>query len=115
MKPRWWPATTAAQPYPFDTQAAALRDCPTIQEDLDGGTRQWSAIKQLGLVDAGDAKYAVAYQLSDQTGQWHVLVGTRKGTLAVEASTIKSSEADAQPAADVLAGVIGQVFTKAGL
>lgn len=107
--------TTATQPYPFDTQAAALRDCPTIQEDMGGGTRQWSAIKQLGLAGAGEANYAVAYQYSGQTGQWNILVGARKGTLAVEASTVRSSEAEVQPAADVLAGVLSQVFAKAGL
>ena len=107
--------TTATQPYPFDAQAAALRDCPTIQEDMGGGARQWYAIKQLGLAGAGAASYAVAYQYSDQFGHWNVVVGARKGTLAVEASTVRSSEAEVQPAADVLAGVLGQVFAKAGL
>ncbi|AOT05333.1 hypothetical protein ASPU41_04090 [Arthrobacter sp. U41] len=107
--------TTATPPHPFDTQAAALRDCPMMQEDLGEGTRQWSAIKHLTMAVTGDSSYAVAYQLADGTGQWHVLLGARKGTLAVEASTIRSSEADAQPAADVLGGVIGQVFAKAGL
>lgn len=106
--------TTAAPPYPFDTQAAALRDCSTIQEDLGDGARPWSAIKHLSVSAAADSSYAVAYQLGDGTGQWHVLAGARKGTLVVEANAIKSAEADVQPAADVLAGTIAQVVAKAG-
>lgn len=107
--------TTAAQPYPFDTQAAALLDCATIQEDMGGGSRPWSVIKHLSVSTTADSSYAVAYQLGDGTGQWHVLAGARKGTLVAEANTIESAEADVQPAADVLAGVLGQVFAKAGL
>ena len=106
--------TTATAPYSFDTQAAALRDCPTIQEDMGGGNRPWSAIKHLNVSTAADSSYAVAYQLGDGTGQWHVLAGARKGTLVAEANAVKSAEADVQPAADVLAGVIGQVLAKAG-
>ncbi len=36
----------------------------------------------------------------------------RKGTLVAEVSAIKSAEADVQPAADMLAGVVAQVFAK---
>ena len=107
--------STATQSYPFDTLAATLRDCATIQEAVGGGTRPWSDLKQLSLGIAADSGYAVAYQLSDGTGERHVLVGARKGTLTVEASVIKFSDADVRSGADGLAAVIGQVFAKAGL
>lgn len=50
-----------------------------------------------------------------RTGERHVLVGARKGTLTVEAGAIRFSDADVQSGADGLAAVIGQVFAKAGL
>ena len=50
-----------------------------------------------------------------RTGERHVLVGARKGTLTVEAGAIRFSAADVQSGADGLAAVIGQVFAKAGL
>lgn len=106
--------TTATPPYTFDTQAAALRDCTTIQEDVGGGSRPWSAVKRLDVSTAADSSYSVAYQLDDGTGQWHVLAGARKGTLVAEANAVRSAEADVQPAADVLASVIAQVLAKAG-
>jgi hypothetical protein len=106
----------AAAPYPFDTRAATLRDCATIQEDTLGGSpRQWSAVSHLNATIAADSSYAVAYQLSDGTGEWHVLVGARKGTLSVEATTRTSSQAGAQSTADGLAAFIGRVFSSAGL
>lgn len=104
----------AVPPYAFDTQAAALRDCPTIREDTGEGSREWSASRALSVGTAADSGYAVAYQLGDGTGQWHVLAGARRGTLVAEANTIKSAEADVQPAADALAGVIAQVLAQAG-
>jgi len=107
--------STAAPPYPFDTRAATLRDCATIQENiLGGGQRQWPAVSPLNITVASDASYAVAYQLSDGTGEWHVRVGARKGTLSVEASSRTSSQAEVQANADALAAFIGRVFAKAG-
>ncbi|WP_258073981.1 hypothetical protein [Arthrobacter sp. Y81] len=108
--------TTAAPPYPFDTRAGALRDCTTIQEDILGGSsREWSAFSQLNTTLAADSSYAVAYQLSDGTGEWHVRAGARKGTLSVEANTRTSSQDEAQATADRLAAFFGSVFSHAGL
>ncbi|MCY1225362.1 hypothetical protein D9M72_375530 [compost metagenome] len=108
--------TTAAPPYPLDTRAAALRDCATIQEViLGGGSREWSAVSKLNTTIAADSSYAVAYQLPDGTGEWHVRAGARKGTLSVEANTRTSSQAAAQATADGLAAFFGSVFSHAGL
>lgn len=107
--------TTAAQPYLFDTVAATLRDCATIQEGMGGSTRQWSDLQHLSVGLAADSSYAVAYQLPDGTGERHVMVGARKGTLTVQASVIKYSDAEVQSGADGLAAVISQVFARAGL
>ena len=107
--------TTATQPYPFDALAAALRDCATIQEGLGGSTRPWSDLKHPGVDIAADSSYAVAYQLSDGTGERHVLVGARKGTLIVQSSVIKFTDAEVQSGAEGLAAMIGQVFAGAGL
>jgi hypothetical protein len=108
--------TTAAPPYPLDTRAAALRDCATIQEViLGGGSREWSAVSKLNTTIAADSSYAVAYQLSDGTGEWHVRAGARKGTLSVEANNRTSSQAAAQATADGLAAFFGSVFSHAGL
>jgi hypothetical protein len=63
---------------------------------------------------AADSSYAVAYQLSDGTGEWHIRVGARKGTLSVEASSRTTSQAEVQATADALAAFIGRVFAKAG-
>jgi hypothetical protein len=106
---------TAAPPYPFDTRAATLRTCGTIQEDMMGSSRPWSAISQLNTALAADASYAVAYQLSDGTGEWHVRAGARKGTLTVEASSQRYSQAEAQATADGFAAFFGSVFSRAGL
>ncbi|MET4587814.1 hypothetical protein ACVLB3_002600 [Pseudarthrobacter sp. PvP022] len=109
-------ATTAAPPYPFDTRAAALRECTTIQEvGLGGGSREWSAVSKLNTTIAADSSYAVAYQLPDGTGEWHVRAGARKGTLSMEANTRTSSQAEAQATADGLATFFGNVFSHAGL
>ena len=108
--------TTAAPPYPFDTRAAGLRDCATIQEvAFGGGPRDWSAVSPLNVTVAADSSYAVAYQLSDGTGEWHVRAGARKGSLSVEANTRTTSQDQAQATADRLASFFGSVFSSAGL
>ena len=108
--------TTAAPPYPFDTRAAGLRDCATIQEvAFGGGPREWSAVSPLNVTVAADSSYAVAYQLSDGTGEWHVRAGARKGSLSVEANTRTTSQDQAQATADRLASFFGSVFSSAGL
>lgn len=108
--------TAAAPPYPFDTRAAALRDCTTVREDiLGGGSREWSAVSQLNTTIAADSSYAVAYQLSDGTGEWHVRAGARKEMLSVEANTRTSSQDEARATADRLAAFFGSVFSNAGL
>lgn len=107
---------TATPPYPFDTRATALRDCATIQEEMVGsGPRTWSAVSQLNSAIAADSSYAVAYQVSDGTDEWHVRAGARKGTLSVEAGSQTSSLAEAQATADRLAAFFGSVFSNAGL
>lgn len=107
--------STAAPPHPFDTRAATLRDCATVQENiLGGGQRQWPVVSPLNVTVAADSSYAVAYQLSDGTGEWHIRVGARKGMLSVEASSRTTSQAEVQATADALAAFIGRVFAKAG-
>ena len=108
--------TTATPPYPFDARAAALRDCATIQEEMVGsGPRPWSAVSQLNTAMAADSGYAVAYQVSDGTGEWHVRAGARKGSLSVEAGSQTSSLAEAQAKAEEFAAFFGSVFSNAGL
>lgn len=108
--------TTAAAPFPFDIRAAMLRDCTTIQEEPMGGvSRPWSGVTQLNTTLAADSSYAIYYQLSDGTGEWHVRAGARKGTLSVEAHTRTSSQAGTQAAADRLSAFIGSVFSNAGV
>jgi hypothetical protein len=53
--------------------------------------------------------------LSDGTGEWHVRAGARKGTLTVEASSQRYSQAEAQATADGFAAFFGSVFSRAGL
>lgn len=102
-------------PYPFDTRAAALRDCATIQESTFGGSpREWSSLTHLNTTLAADSSYAVVYQLSDGTGEWHVRAGARRGSLSVEASRA-SSPSEAQATADGLDTFFGKVFSNAGL
>lgn len=110
--------TTASTPYPFDARAAALRDCPTIQEEVyagpgsSGSLSQWTSVHRLSLNVAADSAYAVAHEHPDG-GVWHLLVGARKGSLTVELEAIKNTEADLQPGADDMAAVISQIFVKA--
>ncbi|MDP9885578.1 hypothetical protein J2W21_003102 [Sinomonas atrocyanea] len=110
-------AGSIAQPYPFDTRARALRTCPSITEDVMGlsQTRSWSSLRPLAAVPRGDAGYAVAYEIPDGTGERHVAVGARRGTLSVEANDIRATDADVQPAAEALVALVDQVFSKAGL
>lgn len=107
--------TAASPPYPFDTRAAALRECTTVQESMMGNSRQWLAISQLSVSIPAEAAYAVAYQLSDGTGEWHVRAGARRGPLTLEANGKAPSQAEAQASADRLTGVFGSVFSNAGL
>lgn len=108
-------ADAIGQPYPFDTRAAALRDCPSITESMgmEGPKREWSSLQQLPAGPQGDAAYAVRYQLSDGTGEIHVLVGARRGSLTVEASDIAHSEGEVQTSAAALTALVDQAFAKA--
>ena len=80
-----------------------------------GTSRPWSAISQLGVSIPAEATYAVAYQLSDGTGEWHVRAGARRGLLTVEANGKAPTQAEAQASADRLTAVFGSVFSNAGL
>lgn len=108
--------TAAAPPYPFDSRATELRECQSIQEELMGGSpRPWTALSRLNAALTADSSYAVAYQLADGTGEWHVRAGARRGTLSVEASSTISSEAETQATADRLMAFFGRVFANAGV
>lgn len=108
-------SSEAVTPYPFDTRAANLKGCTSIKEDSFGGnSREWSPVTTLEPGLPADASYAVAYQLSDGTGEWHVRSGARRGTLTLEANTRTASQADAQATADRLAAFFAAVFAKAG-
>lgn len=110
-------ADSVAQPYPFDARAASLRDCQSITENALGGVqgRPWSSLRQLSGAPGGDAAYSVVHELSDGTGEKHLSIGARRGTLTVEATDLVRSDAEVQPAADALTALINQVFAKAGL
>ncbi len=110
-------ADSVAQPYPFDARAASLRDCQSITENVLGGVqgRPWSSLRQLSGAPSGDAAYSVVHELSDGTGEKHLGVGARRGTMTVEATDLVRSDAEVQPAADALTALINQVFAKAGL
>lgn len=107
--------STATPPYPFDSRADRLRGCTSIQESsFGGGSLPWSGVSALPTTIAADASYAVAYQLSDGTGEWHVRSGARRGTLSIEAAGRTASRADIQAKADALAAFYGSVFARAG-
>lgn len=75
----------AVPPYPFDTRAASLSRCTAIEETMMGGPgRPWREFSQVNSPLKGDSRYAVSYQLSDGTGEWHVRSGARKGSVSVE-------------------------------
>lgn len=102
-------------PYPFDARAEQLRSCASVQEILlGGGSRTWSSVTALATAITADSRYAVAYQLSDGTGEWHVQSGARRGTLSVEAAGRTASQAEAQSKADALASFFAAVFSRAG-
>jgi hypothetical protein len=102
-------------PYPFDSRAEHLRGCTSIQEKtFGGGSRDWSSVAALTSTITADSTYAVAYQLSDGTGEWHVQCGARRGTLSVEASSQTTSQSEAQSRADALASFFSAVFSRAG-
>lgn len=107
---------TMAPPFPFDSRADRLRGCTSIQESLPGGgSRTWSAVSSLAVTLPADASYALAYQLSDGTGEWHVRSGARRGTLSIEASARTTSQPEAQAKADALSAFFGSVFSRAGM
>ncbi|BCW80206.1 hypothetical protein NicSoilC5_22250 [Arthrobacter sp. NicSoilC5] len=107
--------STAQPPYPFDARAERLRSCTSVQEILFEGTgRTWSPVAALVTAITADSSYAVAYQLSDGTGQWHVRCGARRGTLSIEAASGTASQAEAQSRADALASFFDAVFSRAG-
>jgi hypothetical protein len=68
----------------------------------------------LNLEVPADSSYAVAYQLSDGTGEWHVQSGARRGTLSIEASSRTASQSETQAKADAQAAFFGAVFSRAG-
>lgn len=107
--------STAQPPYPFDARAERLRSCTSVQEILfEGTSRTWSPVDALATAITADSSYAVAYQLSDGTGQWHVRCGARRGTLSIEAASGTASQAEAQSKADALASFFDDVFSRAG-
>ncbi len=107
--------SSMASPYPFDTRAEHLRGCTSIQEkSFAGSGRPWSPVAALTSTIAADSSYAVAYQLSDGTGEWHVRCGARRGTLSVEASSRTASQSETQAKADALASFFNAVFSRAG-
>ncbi|MDR6621922.1 hypothetical protein [Sinomonas atrocyanea] len=110
-------ADSIPQPYPFDARAEALRTCTSVTEDVMGvsQTRAWSSLRPLAAVPRGDAAYAVVYELPDGTGERHVAVGARRGTLSLEANDVRRTEAEVQPAAEALVALLDQMFSKAGL
>lgn len=102
-------------PYPFDTRAEHLRGCSSIQEKSFGGSSPpWSPVTALTSTITADSTYAVAYQLSDGTGEWHIRCGARRGTLSVEASSRTASQSGTQAKADALASFFDAVFARAG-
>ena len=106
--------SSMAPPYPFDTRAEHLRGCTSIQEKSFGGSsRPWSPVAALTTTITADATYAVAYQLSDGTGEWHVRCGARRGTLSIEASSRTGSQSETQAKADALAPFFNAVFSRA--
>ncbi|MDQ0767598.1 hypothetical protein QF031_000347 [Pseudarthrobacter defluvii] len=107
--------STAAPPYPFDARSEQLRGCTSVQESsFGGGSWPWSAVSELTMALPADASYAVAYQLSDGTGEWHVRSGARRGTLSIEASSRTAAQSETQAKADALAAFFGAVFSRAG-
>ncbi|WP_369045255.1 hypothetical protein [Sinomonas sp. P10A9] len=110
-------AGSIATPYPFDTRAEALRTCSSITEKVLGGSqgRAWSSLRPLTAVPGGDASYAVVYEFSDGTGQKHLAVGARRGSLTIEVDDVRATEAEVQPAAEALAAFVNQIFAKSGL
>ena len=108
--------SSLAQPYPFDTRGEHLRGCTSVEEKSFGGSgRQWSPVAALATGIAADSSYAVAYQLPDGTGEWHVQCGARRGTLSIEANSRTASQAETQAKADALATFFGSVFSRAGM
>lgn len=102
-------------PYPFDGRAAQLHGCTSVQESLPGsGSRTWAPVIPLNLGVSADSSYAVAYQLSDGTGEWHVQAGARRGTLSIEASSRTPSQSGIQAKAETFAAFFGAVFSHAG-
>ncbi|MFF2345658.1 hypothetical protein [Pseudarthrobacter sp. NPDC058119] len=107
--------STMQPPYPFDTRVDRLRGCTSVLEILfEGGSRTWSPVAGLDTGITADSSYAVAYQLSDGTGQWHVRCGARRGTLSIEAGSGTASQAEAQAKAGELASFFNAVFSRAG-
>lgn len=110
-------ADSVAQPYPFDTRAATLRDCPSMTQNVLGGGqgRPWSSLRALPGGPSGDTAYALVYELTDGTGEHHIIVGARRGSLTVEASDLVRADAEVQISADALTALVNQTFAKAGL
>ena len=107
--------SSGGPPYPFDTRAEHLRGCTSVQEKAFGGSsRDWSPVAALTSTITADSTYALAYQLSDGTGEWHVRCGARRGTLSIEASSRTASQPETQAKADALWSFFNAVFSRAG-
>ncbi|WP_457946605.1 hypothetical protein ACTAQI_13765 [Pseudarthrobacter sp. alpha12b] len=107
--------STAVPPYPFDSRAEHLRGCRSIEDKSFGGrSRPWFPVSELTTAITADSSYAVAYQLSDGTGAWHVRSGARRGTLSIEAAGTVASQPDTQAKADALEAFFGAVFSRFG-
>ena len=108
--------STMGPPFPLDSRAEQLRGCTTVQEVLfEGSSRPWSSVSAPAIDVMADARYAVTYQLSDGTGEWHGRSGARKGTLSVEASCVAASEPEVRAKTEALAVFFTSVFARAGL
>lgn len=108
--------STMGPPFPLDSRAEQLRGCTTVQEVLfEGSSRPWSSVSAPAIDVMADARYAVTYQLSDGTGEWHGRSGARKGTLSVEASCVAATEPEVRAKTEALAVFFTSVFARAGL
>lgn len=105
----------AAPPYPFDTRAAALSKCTAIEETLMGGPgRPWREFAQVESPLKGDSRYAVSYQLSDGTGEWHVRSGARKGSVSVEVVGRTRSQDGIRQLAESQASFSAKILARTG-
>lgn len=100
-------------PYPFDTRAASLSRCTAIEETMMGGPgRPWREFSQVESPLKGDSRYAVSYQLSDGTGEWHVRSGAREGSVSVEVAGRTRSQDGVKQLAESQASFVATILAK---